>query len=413
MARKNLRLAALSTTLASLTGLIALVVLSGVAIQTGFAADPPVGPPAELLWPKGAPGAVGEEDRDRPDLRAYLPPAEKATGTGVIICPGGGYAILAYDHEGHQLAKWFNSRGIAAFVLKYRLTPRYRHPAPLDDAQRAIRHVRANSQRYGVDPKRIGIMGFSAGGHLASTAATHFDAGKPDAADPVDRQSCRPDFAVLCYAVVSFTEPFGHTGSKRNLLGDNADPKMAELLSNEKQVTEQTPPTFLFHTGDDTGVPVENALAFYAACRKAKVPAELHVYQFGPHGVGLAPADPAVNGWKDRLAEWLQASGLLAGGERASVKGKVTVGGQPLRWGMIALVPANSNQPRAWAMVSRGEFNLAANRGPGLGEHKVLIYNLGGLDPYPSLDDYQTLDPSLKTTIAPGANELNVDVKQP
>jgi acetyl esterase/lipase len=264
------------------------------------------------LWPGGAPGAVGNEEADRPTLSVYLPAAEKATATGVVVCPGGRYSGLAVDHEGRQIAAWLNSLGVAAFVLKYRLGPRYRHPAPLQDAQRALRLVRQRAGEFGVAPDRIGIWGFSAGGHLASTAGTHFDAGDPSAPDPIDRMSCRPDFLILAYPVVSFTTPYAHAGSRRNLLGENPDPSLAESLSNEKQVTARTPPAFLFHTDEDKGVPAENSVLFYLALRKAGVPAELHVYQRGKHGVGLAQSDPVLSTWPDRLAGWLRVRGLLA-----------------------------------------------------------------------------------------------------
>ncbi len=177
-----------------------------------------VGPEPLLLWPDGAPGAKGDEAGDRPEVRIYLPDEKMASGAGVVICPGGGYGVLATDHEGHQVARWFNSQGVAAFVLKYRLGPRYHHPAPLQDAQRAIRYVRGNADKLGVSPDRIGIMGFSAGGHLAATAATHFDKGHADDGDPIQRVSCRPDFVILGYPVISFIEEFGHAGSRRNLL---------------------------------------------------------------------------------------------------------------------------------------------------------------------------------------------------
>jgi len=210
----------------------------------------PRGPEAkvELLWPNGAPGAVGSEDADKSSIAIYLPPEARVTGAAVVICPGGSYRALATDHEGQQVARWFNSYGVAAFVLKYRLGPRYRHPAPLQDVQRALRRVRSGAGEFRIAPDRIGVMGFSAGGHLASTAATHFDAGDPKAADPIDRASSRPDFAILGYPVITFTESFMHRGSRDSLLGQDPDPKLVELLSNEKQVTPQTPPTFLFHT---------------------------------------------------------------------------------------------------------------------------------------------------------------------
>ena len=289
--------------------ILKLILLALSACLSGiWAAEPP----HVVLWPGGAPGAAGTLEEDRPTITVYLPEAEKATGTGVVVCPGGGYRGLAMDHEGRQIAGWLNGHGIAAFVLKYRLGLRYRHPSPLLDAQRAIRTVRQRAQEWGVKPGRIGVWGFSAGGHLASTAATHFDAGDQAANDPIDRQGSRPDFAILCYPVISFREPFTHTGSRRNLLGENPDPKLVENLSNETQVTPQTPPTFLFHTNADTGVPPENSVVFYLALRKAGVPAEMHIYEPGKHGVGLAPYDPILSSWSRRLAAWLRLHGWLA-----------------------------------------------------------------------------------------------------
>ena len=273
-------------------------------------AQPPAPPKPELLWPDGAPGALGTEDADKPSLTPYLVPEGRGTGTAVVVCPGGAYAHLALDHEGAQIARWLNSIGVAAFVLQYRLGPRYHHPIELGDAQRAIRTVRARAAQYRVFPDRVGIMGFSAGGHLASTAATHFDSGNPAAADVIDRVSSRPDFALLCYPVISFTTAV-HSGSRENLLGPNPDPKLVENLSNELQVTPRTPPTFLFHTTDDPVVPVENSVLFYMALRKAGVPAEMHIYEHGPHGVGLAPMDEALSSWPARLADWLRVRGLL------------------------------------------------------------------------------------------------------
>ena len=267
-------------------------------------------PSTELLWPQGAPGALGDDEKDKPSLTSYLANPAKAVGTAVIVCPGGGYSGLAMDHEGKQIAEWLNNLGISAFVLKYRLGPRYHHPIELQDAQRAIRMVRARAADLHVEPNRIGVWGFSAGGHLASTTGTHFDSGDANAKDAVDRMSSRPDFMVLSYPVISFTD-FVHTGSRRNLLGDNPDPKLVELLSNEKQVTAQTPPTFLFHTDGDTAVPAENSVLFYLALRKAKVPAEMHIYEQGKHGVGLAPLDPTLSSWSGRLAEWFRVRGLL------------------------------------------------------------------------------------------------------
>jgi acetyl esterase/lipase len=270
-------------------------------------------PKIELLWPDGAPGAKGEADNDKPKLNIYLP-EQQTSQAAVIVFPGGGYGNLAMDHEGKQVAEWLNTLGLVAFVLDYRHGGKgYAHPAPLEDAQRAIRTVRSKAAELKIDPKKVGIMGFSAGGHLASTAGTHFNAGKADATDPIDRESCRPDFLILCYPAVSLSDPYAHKGSRKNLLGEKPDPEMVKNLSNETQVTGETPPTFLFHTGADKTVAAENSILFYMALRKAKVPAELHIYQDGKHGVGLAPKDPLLSTWKDRLKDWLQVRGLLNG----------------------------------------------------------------------------------------------------
>jgi len=287
-----------------------LAVVAGAAVAANAPMRHPQGPVVQL-WAAGAPGAVGNEDADKPSITLYLAPKEKANGTAVVVCPGGGYGFLADDHEGRQIGEWLNNIGVSAFILKYRIAPRYHHPAPMQDVQRAIRIVRSRAQEWGVAPDRIGVWGFSAGGHLASTAATHFDPGDPNAADPIDRVSCRPDFAILCYPVITLTEPYTHRGSRDNLLGPNPDPKLVELLSNERHVTDQTPPTFLFHTDADTGVPAENSLMFYQALRKAGVPAEMHIFQTGPHGVGLAQGDPALSVWPRLLENWLRGRGLL------------------------------------------------------------------------------------------------------
>jgi acetyl esterase/lipase len=291
--------------------LLALLMLAG----SPATADAPKG---ELLWPQGAPGAKGDTLADRPTLTAYLPEPAMAVGTAVVICPGGGYGGLAVDHEGWQFARWFNSFGVAAFVLEYRHRGRgYGHPAPLQDAQRAIRTVRAGADKWHIAPDRIGIIGFSAGGHLASTAGTHFDRGNANASDPIERVSCRPDFLILCYAVIAFEEPFTHRGSQENLLGANADAALVRSLSNEKQVTAETPPTFLFHTDEDKVVPPENSVQFYRALQRAGVPAEMHIYRTGPHGVGLAKGIPGTRTWPDRLKDWMQGQGLVGGRKQA------------------------------------------------------------------------------------------------
>lgn len=263
------------------------------------------------LWLGGAPGAAGNQQEDRPTLTIYLPEAAKTAGTGVVICPGGAYVGLSMDHEGIQVARWLNSHGVAAFVLKYRLAPRYRHPAMLEDAQRALRLVRFNARDFGIARDRIGIWGFSAGGHLASAAGTHFDSGDPNARDPIDRMSSRPDFLILAYPGISFTTSYTDVETMKNLVGEHGDPKVMENLSNELQVTIQTPPTFLFHTNEDDNVLPENSVLFYLALRKAGVPAELHIYEHGQHGSGLAAKDPILATWTILLADWLKGRGLL------------------------------------------------------------------------------------------------------
>lgn len=288
-----------------------LVSLALIGVPCAAAAENP--PKPEPLWPKGAPDAKGTAEQDVPTLTIYLPPTEKATGAAIVICPGGGYGAHAMNHEGHDVARWLNSIGVAGIILKYRLAP-YRHPVPLQDAQRALRTARFRANELGIDPNRVGILGFSAGGHLASTAATHFDAGKPDAADPIEQQSSRPDFAVLCYPVISLHTKYVHAGSRDNLLGKNADPELVQSLSSETQVTPQTPPTFLAHTTEDRGVPPENSVLFYMALRAAKVPAELHIYEKGQHGFGLAPKDPVLSTWPDRLVAWMNGRGYLKKG---------------------------------------------------------------------------------------------------
>jgi acetyl esterase/lipase len=268
----------------------------------------------ELLWPNGAPGAKGTADGDKPSLTIYLPEKEKATGAAVVIFPGGGYGYLAMDHEGHQIAQWLNSIGVAGFIVKYRHRNSgagYGHPAPIQDAQRAIRMVRSRAKEWGVDPGRIGIIGFSAGGHLASTAGTHFNTRYSEPVDEIDRSSARPDFIILMYPVISFTEWYTHKGSMVNLLGKNPDKDLMESLSNEKQVTSETPPTFLVHADDDDVVPSENSIAFYLALRRAKVPAEMHIYEKGGHGFGPGVGKGACSSWMVRCADWMKGRGLL------------------------------------------------------------------------------------------------------
>ena len=262
------------------------------------------------LWAGGAPGALGTGELDMPTLATYLP-AANPTKTAVIVAPGGGYAHLSMQKEGEDIALWLNARGVAAFVLKYRLGPTYRHPVELGDAKRAIRTVRAEAEKLGISPDHIGIWGFSAGGHLAATAGTMFDRGNATAADGIERQSSRPDFLVLAYPVITFDERYEHKGSQDNLIGANAAAELVTLLSTDKQVTKDTPPTFLFATTDDKTVPVMNSVLFYSALIAVKVPAEMHLFEHGPHGVGLAPGFPDLKGWPELLATWMRGGGWM------------------------------------------------------------------------------------------------------
>jgi acetyl esterase/lipase len=286
---------------------LSLIILN-LAVVSAFAQQPPR---VELLWPNGAPGAVGRQPEDQPSLTIFLPDKSKAVGTGVVICPGGGYVNLAFDYEGTDVARWFNTLGVAGFVLKYRLGPRYHYPAQFEDVERALRIVRSRAAEFGIAPDRIGVMGFSAGGHLASTAGTHFDNGNPDASDPIDRAGSRPDFMILAYPVITLLPPYAHQGSRHFLLGDNPAPELVKKLSNELQVTPETPPTFIFQTDADKTVPSMNSVMFYEALHKAGVPAEMHIFERGHHGVGFAKNDPALSIWPTLLEHWLQVRGLL------------------------------------------------------------------------------------------------------
>jgi acetyl esterase/lipase len=299
--------------------LIMLLALINFGIAAGMAVSQalPVSlPRTEFpLWTGDAPGALGKEAKDIPTLTPYFAAPGKSTGAAFIICPGGGYAALA-PHEGYQYALWLNEQGISGFVLRYRLgSDGYRHPAMLLDVQRAIRYVRRNAEKWQLDPNRIGVIGSSAGGHLAATALTHFDKGNPADTDSINRVSSRPDVGILCYPVITMG-PNTHSGSKRNLLGDNPNPAQVELLSNEKQVTSEMPPVFIFHTVEDSAVKVENSMDFAAALRLHGVPFQFHLYAKGAHGMGLGGAqwDPANrHEWTRECALWLKELGFGRG----------------------------------------------------------------------------------------------------
>ena len=322
------------------------------------------------LWPKGAPYAHGDTETDQPFVDVYLPDEKLRNGAAVVICPGGGYGGLALDHEGNQIAQFFNSFGVTALVLHYRLgTHDYHFPTQLADVQRAMRFARSKSGKYHIDPKRIGVMGFSAGGNLSSMAATKFDEKAYDASDAIDEVSARPDFAVLCYPVISMNSEYTHKGSRKNLLGAEKanDSKAAEHVSSDLNVTSQTPPTFLFHTNEDTAVPPENSIRFYLGLRKHKVPAELHLYQKGPHGVGLQTGDPILGTWGGHLKDWLRTNGFLspAGSpKRVAVSGKVSLNGTPVSWGSITFIPNDPNLPFTSTVVRGGKFQTGPANGP-------------------------------------------------
>lgn len=259
------------------------------------------------LWADGAPGALGTSSNDIPTLTAYLPDATNATGAAMVICPGGGYVRLA-PHEGNDYALWLNQHGVTCFVLKYRLGSHgYRHPAMLNDAARAVRWVRAHAAEFKVDVHRVGIMGSSAGGHLAATLLTHFDEGDTNSADVIERESSRPDLGVLCYAVITMGK-YTHEGSRNNLIGANPPPELVQLLSNELQVTTNTPPCFLWTMFEDTTVPMENTMMFAEALRKNHVPFALHVYEKGHHGMGLKDQTPFAHPhpWAADCLFWLK-----------------------------------------------------------------------------------------------------------
>jgi len=303
----------------------AIALACAAALTLGLAgtlraqASLPAGVP---IWPEGVPGAIKDggpevvEEGGRisnvqvPTLTPYLAQADRRSGTAVIICPGGGYNRLAADHEGRVPAEWLNSLGVSAFVLKYRLKE-YGHPAPLRDVLRAVRLLRQDAAKWAIAPDRIGVLGFSAGGHLAASAGTLFDDPDGRTGAAIDAVSGRPDFMVLVYPVIRLTGPDAHTGSGKSLLGANATPEMLERYSLDTRVTRNTPPAFLVHGGTDTAVPPENSLHFYAALRRAGVPAEMHLYREGAHGIGLRPGNGPMSDWPKRCAEWMGAKGLL------------------------------------------------------------------------------------------------------
>ncbi len=356
---------------------------------------PAVGPAPIPIWP----------DQESVSLRIYRP-STKATGTAILVCPGGGYGTLAMDTEGHQVAKWLNSIGVTAAVLAYRIAPQDRYPAPFDDARRAMRYVRKHAASLGIADGRIGAMGFSAGGHLAALLGTHFDGGAPEAADALERLSCRPDFLVLGYPVISMIESV-NVVTRRNLLGDDPDPAILQWLSVERHVHANVPPTFIFHTGEDKAVLVDHSIRFYEALRHAEVPAELHIFQFGPHGAGLAEGDPVLASWKQRLHDWLIASCLLTEAQRAAVEGEVKVGGTPVAFGAVTFRSTeNGVHPVAWGQIHLGRYSIPASRGPVVGGANVQIRVMGSVGLEPTLDEAYVAG-EIAVHVAGGDNRLS------
>jgi acetyl esterase/lipase len=280
------------------------------------------------LWPDKIPGAVSNVNYAEeatvneglgtmfskvtdPALYVYLPPADKANGTAVLICPGGGYSVLAFDHEGHQIARWLNENGIAGIILKYRLPSDQimedKSIGPLQDAQEAMRTIRRNAREWKINPAKIGVIGFSAGGHLASTLSTHYAIPVYEMKDTI---SARPDFSILIYPVITMNTTFTHLGSRINLIGENPSEETILHFSNELQITGETPPAFLVHSTDDKAVPVKNSIVYYEGLQKYGIPSELHIFQKGGHGYGLASEQATQSAWPDLCLQWLKASGF-------------------------------------------------------------------------------------------------------
>jgi acetyl esterase/lipase len=281
------------------------------------------------LWPDGIPGSKTDpsyvekitttdgritrcEKVVTPDLTVFLPVPEKANGAAVLICPGGGYGVLAFDHEGNAIAKWLNDNGIAGIILKYRLPSDQimidKSIGPLQDAQEAMRAIRRNAVSWKINPDRVGVIGFSAGGHLASTLSTHY---AEKVYDVKDNTSARPNFSLLIYPVVSFDTVITHRGTRNNLIGLNPDIKQVQRFSNELQITADTPPAFLVHSADDKAVPVMNSIGYFRGLQKNNIPVELHIFQKGGHGYGLSPNGGTESSWPGLCIKWLKAMGLI------------------------------------------------------------------------------------------------------
>jgi acetyl esterase/lipase len=369
----------------------------------GAAAQETVQYDAALLWPDGAPGALGGEPKDQPRVTIHLPDAAGATGTAIVVNPGGGYRGLAADHEGLQVARVLNANGIAAFVLRYRLRPDYEPSVALEDGKRAVRWVRHRAQDYGLSKDRIGMLGFSAGGHLTTAVGTLYDKGDPEAADPIDRESARPDFIVPVYAVVN-----------RDLVKF----EMGDWATTDTAVNAETPPAFIVQTHEDSLVKATHSLRFYEALLDAGVPAEMHIFQSGPHGLGLAPGDPAFSQWPAMLVDWLRRNALLTDASRVAVEGTVSLDGGPLYWGSITLVPLDPTKPTAFVQFARsgGKFKIDREHGPCPGPHRVVVYQIAD-DSVPAMSGQYSVEDATRyelpepIDVEAGMESLTIDVK--
>jgi acetyl esterase/lipase len=332
-----------------------------------------------LLWPDGAPHQEGKEPYDVPALTIHYP--ENPNGSAIVVNPGGGYRILASDHEGLQIARYLNRQGVTAFVLRYRVGPKYDSEISLLDAQRAVRYVRAHADEFGLSADRIGMLGSSAGGHLTSAAGTRFDIGEAKSGDPIERESSRPDFIVLMYPAIN-GELFGDRGK--------------QYTPTHKLVTNETPPTFLMQTHEDNVVVSTHSIQFYQALLENNVPAEMHVYNFGGHGLGLGPGDPELRTWPDLMSNWLRRSGFYTAKNRIKVTGTITLDGKPVKQGWVTFIPDDSNSPTAAATIggAEGRYTIKKKHGPTIGKHQVELrvqsYKGFGKTGEYSLDDVET-----------------------
>ena len=347
-----------------------------VGSQPGLIDEEGIVVPAVALWSGDAPQAKGPGVLDQPALTVHLADKALANGASVIVNPGGGYRTLASDHEGLQVAQWLNQIGIAAFVCRYRVAPTYHSSVSLVDGLRAVRHIRAYADVYGIARDRVGMLGFSAGGHLTVAVGTSWDLGDENAADPVEHESSRPDFLVPVYAVTN--------GAKR---GRKAD----EYTPADEAVTVETPPTFIVHTHEDTIVPATQATLFYDALLAHGVGAELHIFNDGEHGLGLMAGDPDVAHWTGLLHRWLRRRGFLTGLARTRVTGSITLDGSPMGMVWVTLVPDNPENPIARVRINRaseGEFEIESSRGPVTGPHTLQVHHVSDQYPHTSTGIY-------------------------